>query len=146
MKFRELALIVFVILLLWCQVSYWLSMAGTKEWDGPSGVEFANCAFTSAISAGFHTQALLQTTSQAWTQMAMKVNQWGARGFSACALYFVLFFSFCQSCLERPCLAPGQSGVNNPFLPSKIIAEQLLMMTLSYRILRMLTLFCFFTD
>lgn len=43
--FREFALIAFVNLLLRCQVSYWLSLACTKEQEGLGGVELANGVF-----------------------------------------------------------------------------------------------------
>lgn len=96
-KFSGLMLIVFVILPLWCQVSYWLAAAGTKVWDGPSRVQSAHCAVPHQPRAQQCTRALLQATSVAWAQM--EVNQWWARGFSACALQFFVFF--CQSCSER---------------------------------------------
>lgn len=117
----------------------WLA---TRSEMVPAGCSWPTvCSHISHKHSKAHTQALVQTTSVA----RMQITQWGeaVRGERLLCMCFVvfIFFPFCQSYSDRPLLALGQSGVNNPFIPSKIIATLVLVMTLSYRILRMLTLY-----
>lgn len=80
------------------------------------------CSPTSAIRTAMHTHALSQTTSVAWTQM--EVNEWWARGSVSACVFLVCFFLLSE--LLRK--------ISFFLWAIEIIPERVLVMTLTYRI------------